>query len=1031
MANSRNPQKDVSSFPTRISDAMQGDSGGLDVSMLAWEFSHAVDQANIDLKKCADLLGRGSSVDAYVEMMRDSNLMERVQSLNFPELDAWKECCASFGWKQPEDLNTNLIDCLKGAFEEGEKLKGWLMEAYRERRSSKNPESSLPIIDVLVDQFSGDHSLQKERIQMQKKMKLQAEADLMAISAGLMPGETAQSIIDRYEACGVELPKSDSEVKTVVKARKDKAREEAIAKVEGVINNARQLNESNWKQFEDEYLACQWHLDSKEVRELVEPASLEQVSKIGERLGQYRGEHDANLQLKDAIKVRDSGKGQEAKLAIESISKIRNLMEEKGYKISEHLQNQLDKRGSSKKMKKAKAPKPSPKARGEKKSSKTGLFAGIGIAAVAGAAAIWYLYGDNASSSQSSIAKSKPIPAKTSPAKDEKAKSVEKKPAKDPNASTSVAKQSETATPNAGSDVAQTQPAAEAPRKKLSVEETLKEVQRKLDAEYAAVADLLKAAVEKGYTPAIEEEVAAILEIIEEKATAASDNDETKAIAARIEDLKKTFEEMKSDRGAELATIAEYWKSQAESNVRLVEAAKERKDFEKTSAKADEVLAETWKAIERAQAIDPEYSSGALQLAEDRLRKTQEKWASLIEVLDLLASAKTMQEYIEPLESIKDLDIASAIEKEGAARILELQPQFAEMLQKLVLPESLEDSREFSIAGYQDTKITLSFSERAHLQKLIRSASETASVYKSKVRFYQGSTEPQSVKTVYLSKPIEKIDKKLEDGINHTFPEYGFDAEGRAADTPRGMNILSRPGGTAFGFYYEASTLSPESEYFANVIQPALNRIGSGARRFTAIELIESINAADSISPAFKAYWKGEILGLISKEPWKWGLKLSPTLQQDALELASYKKAGLDRYSWLKQSELESPSSNYAQHFEGSSELKPSEEVSAFISLLETATKGELVPVGFADLSGSVHYASKIKPTERLWTFNETTGQIERLEKGKKLSVYMPVVTYRLNGQDAGQVLAETSKSSGVELSSPSFGSIMPPLFAE
>lgn len=1019
MPDSNASQIDVSSFPTRIASALQGDTGGIEVSVLAWQYAAAVDQANKDLKECADLLGRGASIDAYVKLQQSPKLMDRVNALSFPELDDWNQCCASFGWKKSEGLKTSLIDCLESAFDEGDKLKSWLMSSYRERRSSKNPAAALRIIEVLVDQFPSDVGLQKECAQMQKKMKAQAEADLMAVTAGLLPDETVGSIIERYRDCGVELPESDPEVQAVLATEKEEKLNAGFAKIDSIIKKSAELSETNWADLEAEYLDCEHYLDEQNLRGAVKESYLEHLAQVKERLSFHRGAHDANLQLKDAIEVRDSAKGADLKVAKQNIARIRDGMSQCGFEISPELQNKLSKEGEKVKS---------------KKSPKTAIIAGVGIAAAVAAAAGWFFLNEG-SNSKPTIAKNKPAASvsKPAPAKSKQAP-AKATPASKPSVAAKPAPKAKTGA-NPADDALASAPQTAAkpaePEKTLSPEEALKEVQKKLDAEYEEVADKLESAVAKGYTPAIEEEVNKILEQVAEKEMVATDSDESKAIAQRIEELKTAFQSLKENRGEELITIAEYRKSQAETSVRTVEAAKLQSAFEDASEKADKAVSQAWKAIDNAKAIDSTYSGGSLKLAEDRLRKVQAKWASLIEAREQLASAKTLKDYIKPLQRIQTLDIATAPEKDAAARILALEPEFQNMLQKLIFPDSQKSWEAFtSIINYSEAAPALSFSERALAQKLLRSNS-TSSVYVSKVQFYQGSSSPQSEKIVYLSKPIGKIGKDIKSGINHTFQEYGFDAAGKASETSRGMNILSRPGGVAFGFFYQPSVASPESEYFKKTIQPALNKIISGAPRFTAIELLETLNTADEISPSFRVYWKSQIISFIAKDPWKWGFQLSPSLQQEQAELKGFTRAGLNSRTWLSTAELKEPSKKYVDHLRKSAGRKPSEEAAAFASLLQVAARGELVPVGYADLSGKVHYASKIKAAERLWTFNGKTGQLEPLQRGAKLSVYTPVMTYRLKGQDASQVLSDSKKSSGLDLSKSPYNSLLPPLFAK
>ncbi len=1034
---------EILSLSSRIVEAMQGDSGGLEVSMLAWEYAAAVEKANEDLKECAALLSKGASIDSFIRIHLSPKLIERAESLKFDQREQWDQCCDSFGWKKAEPLNEEVLNLLKSSFQEGEKLKEWLIGIFRERRSSENPEKAIPVIQVILDLFPEDAGLKAEYSTLQKKTLAQAEADFMALSAGLLPDETPKEVIERYLACNVDLPKSDPEVKAYFEAERAEKETALLSKVGDLLHSAENTSDDNWKEIEQKYLNCEYEVYSSGLKDVIDVESLEKLKSLTAKIEDYRGAHDMNMQLKDAVEALPSAKGTEAKEIKETISHLKERIHELKYELLPELQNDV-----------AKAPKKEKTTSKKKeKSSKNGLWIGLGAAAsLAISVGVWiFLQGSGKVSdspkkivrSESAVTES--LEEAVSPSAEG---SIEETPeleeltvSSEPGvpaleepmvqSEPEVAKieESEVSAPEVVSAVADESEIVA--RVDESPSDMVKRYQERLDKAYEDVANELEALISQEYTPEMDREVMLLLEIAAEKRTVASDSPEVEAVARRIEELEIRFIDIKTPDLEDLIAIAEDLKKNLDEKIEAVEASKDLNDFDSTSEEARTVLAELKQAQQDILEIDSGYSDEAVATLESRLAETGDKWTDLIEIRDQLSQAQSLDDYIKPLRRIENLDIASSVEKEGALKILGLQSEFENMLQKLVVPGGQEVWKAFASAeDYKDATPSLSFSERALLQKLAR-ATLYSKVFVSNVRFYQGSDTPQSEEKVYLSQPITNIDKKSRKGINQTFIEYGFDLEGRPSNEPRSVSILSQPDGSAFGYFYEVSYISPESEYFFGVIQPTLNAMVDGAPRFTAIELAEKLNRMEKLSPAFRVYWKGQLLAFMSKDPWKWGLKLSPTLQREAIELTQFEEDGLNHYTWLSTVERESPSEKYLTHLKSGAEQQSKEEAIALASLLQTAARGKLVPVGFADASGKIHYTSKINTSERLWTLNPETGELEQLVSGMKLSAYMPVVSYRIGDQDAEQILEDTSKSSGMELNGSSFNPLLPPLFAK
>lgn len=92
-------------------------TGNARLAVLAEQYSEACLRANVRLARCQDFLARGLRTQAIHLAEAEPDLVRTVALLTFPEIDAWEEVSASYGWPRCVPLRLEVVNSLTAAYE--------------------------------------------------------------------------------------------------------------------------------------------------------------------------------------------------------------------------------------------------------------------------------------------------------------------------------------------------------------------------------------------------------------------------------------------------------------------------------------------------------------------------------------------------------------------------------------------------------------------------------------------------------------------------------------------------------------------------------------------------------------------------------------------------------------------------------------------------------------------------------------------------------------------------------------------------
>jgi hypothetical protein len=351
-------------------------------------------------------------------------------------------------------------------------------------------------------------------------------------------------------------------------------------------------------------------------------------------------------------------------------------------------------------------------------------------------------------------------------------------------------------------------------------------------------------------------------------------------------------------------------------------------------------------------------------------------------------------------------------------------------MQNLIMPGNPKEWEALNAASnFAAEKQILDEAETAFVERMINNPL-FPTIYESKVKYFEGAPVAKNEYPVFLADPIQKGDKAgLKTGINFSFKVRGFDENGDAEEEALEMNLLSHPDGTFWGFFYEPSEMSKESIYYQESLRVSFMKILAGAPRFFPLELIDELTSKRTLSPAFRAYWQQQLIEFMGMNPWKWGMSLSPELQNQIESFEKLDPDGIDQQQWLSTVEQISPSVLLTEHFRIASKTKVADEAKAFVEFYSYAKAGEMKLIGQANESGEIEYEHPRLGDEKVWIVNGLTGRIERFEAETNIAPYAPVIAYRFEDQPASRVIQKTEMRTGIDLSSNRYSQKLPPLF--
>lgn len=989
---------DPSRLVYRIKTALKGESNGLDTANLAWQYAAEVKHAESQLEQC---LETPSDLEAYIAAYSSPSVLDTIDTLDFADLERWNERCEKLNWRTASAIEPARIKELRDRFASIEDPKAWLLGEFRKQSRAKQPLEALRIAKVISDRFESDENTEAGNKRLYEQVAAIAEAELKDALQDLMPSETPEAILVRYQEAGIILPEKEGAIKTAKEAALAQKLQEAAQLIEALVKRSESAeSEEERARLESDYFECDYLLSTTETRAKLSTEQRDDLTKVSTTLSRYRGNSESNILIRSAIKdlrdiiqglsIRFGNKKATAHDAYERLASLQTQAKKMGRRIPAELQEDIRKALSQAKRKRA------PK------------YAIIGASGLALLAIVFSVVTRQVESNRQATTWQEATAA------------INQATARQdiPQAEQALATW-QTAIGDAPGDHA-------LPKAAKSLRAWIDE-QNRLRLAYSDIADKLDAIRSKNDPNPVSDEISALLESgasIGESLTALSSSD----AAQRIERFQSwQITRLKQQESTRKRALLDYL-SVAQDQLEQVAVATDRSSFEARSKDLVAAIANARTLIAKYPELDENaLQQRSLQRIETALISFQGKRDTMETAQRSIREARELSSYLESLKSIYNFDTLSSESKRDIGRILKLENEYQSLLQYLIMPDDKDGWIELGSSGdYASAKPLPDDAEQAYLERLIGDMLFPA-IYESNVKYFEGAPVAKSEYSVFLIDPIQKGDTAgLKTGINFSFKVRGFDESGEPETETREMNFLSHPDGSFWGFFYDPSALSKESLYFQDSLRPALMRVNAGAPRFTVLELIERLNDERSLSPAFRAYWQQELIAFIEMNPWKWGLPLSPALRSQTEVIEKLAPTGISQRLWLSTVEQISPSIELIDYFRNAGKQKILQEARAFSALYAFAMQGNMALVGQADSSGSIEYNESKRSDDRLWIVNGLTGRIEGLDENVSVAPYSPVMTYRFEDQPAERLIQKTRMQSGIDLSAEAYQDQLP-----
>ena len=986
----------------RIRTAITGESTGLEIAKLAWQQAEAIDRANADLARSLQALKDGRLLDCLLIENAHPKLLETARSFDQNLIDAWQKRCEIYSWRVAVSLDIDSVSKIQSAIDEQGDLKDWLYKQYRTAvRSKKETVRAYQIINLIANRFPEDESAKEQVAAKRQQLLEQAAAEVKDAHDQLIPAEKPEQVVLRYQTLGLPLSDSNDETLSETLAEAEANSTGALfEQAATVIEQAKDLSETgNWQETEKTYLAAEYALAIHEARGELPPELRGGFEELATQLSRIRSNYESSISIRLAIDEVQSGridKGKPVNLA-NRVAKLKSLEAQAaktGSKIPTDLQEEIK------------------AAYAYARRKRLPLYGSIAAVLVFGIFASFFILKRGQERDAAEALQARALTALQAVEQSSQISEVQK------------------ALDQWQSEIEKTPSGSELESQADLLSDWLA-IQTSLENEYTtAVADLAKLTE----SPDALENQAAIERISANIRKTRSDlaSDLGQEGDKQFDSLLAGFEVKKAEALAENRRAFNRIERELRIAANNATQAKTRAEFERLQTATDtrvqkltNLLKEDYAADKRAQLLP------FLQSVAQQLQATETKWAALDNAWQQLAQTKELQPYLDQIERIQSFDILPADQKTALGQTLRLKEAFLE-LKESHNPFADEAAQTvFSTPEpYLSTAVKLSDEESAYLDR-IEALEGFANVYQSTVKYFEGSADPQNEYRIYLVEPVAKSDShQSETHVSFTFSVRGFDEFGNPEPEPRQIQFISRQDGSFWGFFYEPSSLSPESQYYSRAIVNTLKLLRSGAGRLTVLELLHDLENQESLSPAFRVFWQQQIIGFMQLNPWNWGLALSPTLEDRIEEVDTLPSAQDNETLWLSIIEQTVPSAGFSAFVSKSVAEQAKREVRVLADLYQKAASGSYRLSGFVLENGKADLFDEVESDTTLWSVNALTGEIEAIESGKELTPFAPIIRYALpDGGTPQEQLREASLTSNLELSEPPYHALLPKLY--
>ena len=1007
MSNQKSSNNEEKGISQRIVSAMQGESGGIAVSRLAWQFAERIEQANSLLESCANKLGKGQSIDSYVEFNSNHDLLDDAEGLSPEAMNDWLRYCELFGWIAPGKLKKEMAQLLKEAFNDIESFKETLLAEYRKRLVNQSSGDAFPIMKLLGEKFSNDPSIQSEYARVTKGLIGEMEADLVMADGDPKSDASPIGILRKYRAFGLDLNDRKGIVEDSIIDERDFRAKELRSRIEELASKAEQLtSSSDWRATEQDYFAIDGEISKYQLHKAMPSDLSKALEAVRAKILHLRESNDSSILLQDALSALSDKETSSTQL--ERIEKIYAFTSKMGFELKDDVKKKVEAALSRprkkeeplkktavetpKKEKKPRtgkrvAPKPAAKKPGKVsasqktkkpsgKKSKTPLFAGIGIAAAVAIGGI-VLFSGGSGSNDDEVANSN----------------------------------------NGTSAIQVTDEEAEKARLMAERIEKIKIAIQGLEA--LAQAD---------YTADNEERFASQFASTRDLVEGV---DGEESYLSEIEKLGDQFSDRKREYQSGLIAAAKQTLLEASEATDLAIAASSAEELEPLKEEAKRLIAEAAKAIAKTESLDSDISSSQVDELDRKIESVVSKFATVQSSLEELIAARNISDYFKPLERLNNLDSLSEVEKQSIDLLVNRKKEFSQGLLRLLstsvagntLPQGME-------LMDINVPVELSAQEQDLIQRLVDNRAFTE-VYVSKVRIFQGGSRPESEQTVYLAEPRASSQKKMNRRITYTYTARGFDEDGRPRFKLHEANFMHDSDGTGWGHMYEKSTLSPESVYYNESLNPAIKQLLQSPNSLGPIRIIADIAEQDELSPLFRAFWVQQLDQIMDISPEKWPRDLAPSLTDCRELLSAHAASGLPPNQWLASEQKNSPYADIVSFFDENTLSNATREIKAFALLIKRASEGRFVLAGHVAAEGEVKLHPESISAAAMWTINKYTGRLERMTSRTQPPIYAPIFTYQLEGTNARETIATVSRESGIDLSDSHYSRHLPSVLAQ
>lgn len=981
----------ITELVLRIENALKSEIGGHEAAKMAWSYAEFVSRVNQELVECADLFGDGKVLEAFIALRSKPLLLQRIEALKFSSRKGWDECCTFFGWRKAGPLKENLANFLTESLEDISDPKDLLVSAFRASQRVSDPLASLRVLQLLCSEYPKENDYRIELNRIRDRCRENAELELKKIGDIDRNRTAAKALIDRYLSNGFSLEDAgDRFVEAEVAIRTHEANERVR---DFLDESASYETGDDWYAYERAFFVCDSVLDLTDTHDRIEPEYKRALGEMSSRLYSLRGSYEVNLQVRNALAM-SAGKKRQKKL--ERLLAHANVM---GYQIDDALKNDLSSIGNQDR---------------EEGGSKLIAFFGVCVPLLIVSGWVY-----------NAVVLHVPKPAKpeaVTPLVVESPKKAKSKKGEQSKGETSEAiVEYETKREIA--------PIVKKVPQPVPTPVEIVKAEPPVDRAYLALLDDFRELIATEYT--VESDARFERIQAESKQFAGVDQENYRDVAIEFAALAIQFELKKEERIKELVTLADFAVLAAKRMAESLESSSSEREMRTQIAIVSKAIDDAYRAIHQATEVKPDYLIDGLEIVEDQLDEAKDSMEFLASLREELMNCRSLESYYSLLGGLEEFHFVAQDEKDAIALALRNRLDLDDSLKRLVMPDRESEWEE--LGKHEDYLNSSIMPTSDEVSKLMEFSHEPffSNVYVSKFRYYQGGYEPQGERLVYLSAPIVQIGEESGGTANITFKEYSFDDDGKPHLKPRNLNYIKRESGEIFGFYYEPSELSPESQYFVSVVKDALDESVSGASRSNLVELLQTISNERSLPPILKAYWALSIFEIIDADAFKWLEAFSPTLVRFstlAKQLASTEE--VSRHAWLSVDERRMPSATWTNYFNEFSESDPLSEIKAFAHLYSAARQGSLNQVGFAKMDGAIHFIDTAKSYDgKLWAFDLESKSLKQIEKDERLTPYSVVVAFEYEGQGVATIKEKVQADFGIDVDHVRFEELLPPLF--